>query len=335
MCSLPILALVSMAQRPHVLLKGEEGSDTCSKDYKWCNLTEQTFGGSPCCNARSKCIFLRRAHCRPFQDKDKEQCPEQPLQRLPTLAAYCPLRNTSHARFKACQLNHRFRYGRPSSRLADAGVLVHTVRHKPWLNCSQPICTSGGFPFLSASIIASAYGVVYQWGAPPEGVEGVVLSPATNISCSYSFDGGTMDNKKMCITPGSRSRTCVAGCGDPPQWCSKRHRCDMMRPWRPTHLQQMLMWHAYFFSSNSSPRSHNEVVVPDFDSQRLRVEAVFFTGRAPSNLTFSLLRRLVVAAPGRRVPPLLHLNLTERQNPFRWFKQSGTSPADADPADPE
>merc|ERR1711920_133657 len=186
----------------------------------------------------------------------------------------------------------------------------------------------------SSGIIASAYGDVFSWGAPPEGYEGAVLSPDANVSCSYTLDGATTG--KTCNTPGSTLSTCVAGCGHPPNWCTQQKKVRHVHEaiwctWRPINLMQMLEWHRRIFLSKArrgrKKSLHNEVIVPstDFDSQRPPVEAVFFTG-VPTNLSFSLLSRLAVAAPGRHVPPLLHLNLTNRQSPFRWFKQSRISP---------
>jgi len=220
------------------------------------------------------------------------------------------------------QLNQQFHNGRPSSRLASAGVLLHVFSSAfssalRGTEVIEPLRAISGI--ISSSIISNAYGAVFSPPGFPE-PEGVVLQASVNISCFWSVDGGTRLRKCGRGT----SSACVAGCGDPPQWCKQHNHTATggYCPWRPTELKQMLIEHVRIFrlfptSTPMTSKFHNEVVV-HAESEYLPVEAVFSTRRVPSNRTVRI-HRLLAASGKKDFPPLLHLSLKDQQNPFKMF----------------
>jgi len=294
-------------------------SSLCVKDFAQCSLESE----DQCCSA-ARCTRLSKwwSACQPIAI-----APTAPA--LVTRAELCenavPLSYSATAQ----RLNCRFRQGRPSSRLQDAGVLLHVFEGKCSIASANTMPFScRGESFLSASIISQSYGSLYTWeqqGRNATSLEGVVLAPSVNISCSWSLDGGTVS--RVCGR-GAKATTCVAGCGDPPQWCASATKPwrPQWCPWRPTDLKHMLVDHQWLFRQNTgqtsmpgtlAARYHNEVVVPLVNLEHLPVEAIFVTGPVPSRRTMTFWRSLANETAQRRPPPLLHLRLTDRHSPFR------------------
>ena len=116
----------------------------------------------------------------------------------------------------------------------------------------------------------------------------VLLAEKTRISCSYGVDGATWNHD---CDP--NSKTCVSGCGDPPDWCASNGRswatngrdrelgmqetpCFALakqgqpRPWRPADLGFMLQQYAthgppYRSRGVGMHSGYNEVVVDGDD----------------------------------------------------------------------
>ena len=99
------------------------------------------------------------------------------------------------------QINRRFREGRASNDLRQAGVLLHLfdgdeVRRTPWLPRS-------GAVWWSSSVISRQVGTVFADHS------GFVLSPATAVvRCAFPSDGGTRGSgdggcgRGFCVAPG-------------------------------------------------------------------------------------------------------------------------------------
>ena len=145
-------------------------------------------------------------------------------------------------------INERFRLGRPSNSLDEAGVLIHQFDNlEDWSNgrgygpCNSGWC-AGRYDHVSFSLINAARPKLFNERA------GVMLSPRTPIACSFNADGGTQ----------SSSITAA---------------CSIDRAYPPDQLKQML--------ESQGEGSYNEIVVssaawaqglPDI------LEAVIFTG---------------------------------------------------------
>jgi hypothetical protein len=145
--------------------------------------------------------------------------------------------------------NERFRNGRPSSVLAEAGVLIHQfdgfeLYGQPWrpgwggsmLDACQPTCPPGAHATCwecdqpgdraSASLIyAGERTRDDRWAIPLFSSEGgVVLNPhRAAILCAYSGDGSTQS--KVCHPPGVHRATkkhpaCVPGCTHDQGYCN-------------------------------------------------------------------------------------------------------------------
>ena len=146
------------------------------------------------------------------------------------------------------ELNTRFRNGRSSNALEEAGVLVHVNDNlqpsdkESWLPCFNP--ESWCFKYsdrISTSIISADAPFVFGLGI--EGLSGFVIAPwLADVMCSYFMDFGTMNPPTTCDSPGI-SATCLPGCWKgTPNWCDndqKMYNCA----WRPDALETMLEWH--------------------------------------------------------------------------------------------
>lgn len=166
--------------------------------------------------------------------------------------------------------NARFRNGKPSNNLEEAGVLVHVIHDagsdewKPWLPCPETWCHPPR-KFFSCSVINAnlqAHGAKEITTFGMNHPLGFIVSPKVNhLSCSYPVDGGSYD--QTCTKPGQNEKNCVPGC--------------RKISFPPTELEKMLDVHAKIYTS-----SYNEVVLtvdqwvaslPD------TIEAVFFSPR--------------------------------------------------------
>lgn len=126
------------------------------------------------------CVFAD-GHCR--ASGDRSVCA------FPSLPPPSPLPTTEHLRSVFRGINARFRRGRPSTELLEAGVLVHMFDKQGLLNTrlvkwGRP----GGGEFYSGSIIRTAKAFVWGGG---DISGGFVLAPSTQILCAYDHDQGT------------------------------------------------------------------------------------------------------------------------------------------------
>jgi hypothetical protein len=177
------------------------------------------------------------------------------------------------------QLNRRWRNARPSSSLAEAGVMVHLVdgieedgaafwrprqASHAWdrpetldrVSASMIYRASPAQTRISLFAGAHGYGLVFR---PYDGL--------TCLLCSYAGDGGSAS--KTCHPPGP-SATCVPGCARAPadpkhdpardEWCvpppgSLFCANDPTRPLGPARLDVMLRQH------RARPNTYNELVL--------------------------------------------------------------------------
>jgi len=216
----------------------------------------------------------------------------------------------SQAEQVVCKLNRRFCKGAPAVTFARAGVLVHVFDTNLAGWCAEAGCLLSRA--ASVSVAADYNWNQLQLGAP----EGVVLSPKhVDVSCLWAMDGGT--GARWCKDNNS---ACLSGCGDPPNWCDRGSLANEnfgdYCPWRPTELELMLMQHERLhrlFSKTLTKSYHNEVVISP--PAIAAVQAVFYTGDTPSDIIRWVHRELVADTPGH-LPPLLHLDLSNRTTPF-------------------
>lgn len=211
-------------------------------------------------------------------------------------------------------LNRRFRDGRPSANLSDAGVLLHSLDgydvvdapwHPSWGGSMQESCRdfadgrcAGPGDRVSASFIYHAESKRADRTRIPlfNDAPGFILRPdAVTLLCSYADDGGSQSAN--CHPPGV-SDECVPGCThsdgycDPSQgidavqdgWC----RCSIdwcrMRPqpWAAEDLGLMLQQHqkhgATYRGEYGMNSGYNEVILDGAkwdESLPRTIEAVF------------------------------------------------------------
>ena len=149
-------------------------------------------------------------------------------------------------------INHRFTNGHPSTKPAEAGVLVHMMdgyedwaNNRPWdlcnTACEQPA------DHLACSFITQQHPALYDKG----GSEGIVLSPNSRIICAYYADWGTGGQVN-------------GGC--PPSWDIEQLESVLARgrqdAWNEViisgmHHEQYLPWtvEAIFFKAGSEGRA--------------------------------------------------------------------------------
>ena len=154
-------------------------------------------------------------------------------------------------------LNHVWSTGEPNADLSKAGVLVHAFDNTeafdpgPWLPCPESEWCRQFGDRISASVINQRQPTVFT-----QSTAGLVLSPQTDIHCSYVADGGTMS--KFC-GPGAPA-ACVPGCADrttgEPAWCETGSVNIWDCAFRPTDVEVMLRHHR-----NERATAYNEVVV--------------------------------------------------------------------------
>ena len=146
----------------------------------------------------------------------------------------------------AAIIDARFRNGRPSNDLREAGILIHQFDNledwaagRGFAPCHSGWC-DGQYDHASFSIINP--------GSPQtfNGNGGVILSPHTQIECSYAADGGTQSQ-------------------------SIGSACSLDRAFPPDRLADMLRYHA-------GNGGYNEVVVANSEWDKLpySVEAIFY-----------------------------------------------------------
>ena len=160
------------------------------------------------------------------------------------------------------RINRRYNaFVEGSSRLEDAGVLVHGIDFtedpdRPWAVCPTSSSDCG---FLSDRMSASLIWKV-KGTAAFSGGGGVILNPnATRLLCIYGGDGGTRG--KTCSPPGASDRClpgCVASYRD--AWCdasgARSSWCDG-HPWRPSEL-------GTFVALDGGSAIYNEAIVDGF-----------------------------------------------------------------------
>lgn len=212
------------------------------------------------------------------------------------------------------ELNQRFREGRPSEVLREAGVLVHCwdgyeEPSYPWLPNSllpHAVGTASAADRLSASLVfRRLQGKAAQEAIPllRDCQMGVVLRPeATLVLCAYAGDGATQSAN--CDPPGL-SADCLPGCVHDAGWCDPMHpvsdgwcQCSIgwckgdpvrPQPWRPQDLDTMLRQHEEHFSPPDV--IYNEVVI---GSQALverlprSIEAFYYVDSHYTPLTASI-----------------------------------------------
>ena len=145
------------------------------------------------------------------------------------------------------QLNERYRNGRASNNVSEAGVIIHTFdghlsSTEPWHTRSDGWMASYSY-ILSCSIISARKSGVFNQNG------GVLISPASRILCSYPYDGGAMNYQN--------------GCG--PSFCSEPNNIwGCCFP--PSMMYRMLQIHY-----NGPQWPYNEVVI---DSSAMIIEAV-------------------------------------------------------------
>ena len=111
-----------------------------------------------------------------------------------------PLTTAAHI----ADLNARFRLGRPSNELREAGVIVRQFDRldagddgKPWLPCPQTGYNNWCKKFAGfwATTLISREGAnrLYM-----DGECGVIVAPTVQLFCAYPEDGNSMDGAKLC-----------------------------------------------------------------------------------------------------------------------------------------
>jgi hypothetical protein len=111
-------------------------------------------------------------------------------------------------------LNERFRNGRPSSRMAEAGILIKVVdgmedeTNAPWHACITGWCSS--VDHVSTSLINRQLPVTYQAVHPELHVAFLLRPDAVTFECAMLEDGGTV----MSEAGGCASRPLCPG-----SWC--------------------------------------------------------------------------------------------------------------------
>lgn len=164
------------------------------------------------------------------------------------------------AEAKVRELNTRFRKGRASNEVEEAGVLLRQFDKlssidsgKPWLPCPKSHWCARYSKFWPASIINPFVRDLYY-----NTEAGLVIAPSATFLCAYPGDGNSMGASEH-------------GCHDT-QCTSKRHwDCH----WPPEQLQQCLEQQQRTLLKNQ----HNEMVV-DLESVTPllpgSIEAFFF-----------------------------------------------------------
>lgn len=141
------------------------------------------------------------------------------------------------------RLNARFRDGRPSSKLEEAGVLVRQFdtlddSDKPWLPCPQDgpnnWCRSFADRWATSIINAGARSLYYGHNKG-----GLVIAPSVDLFCAYPEDGNSMDGSKVCSPLGGDGVSCIPGCYPQGKTCPEMgHTWSCSFP--PSHLREAL-----------------------------------------------------------------------------------------------
>jgi len=251
------------------------------------------------------------------------------------------------------QLNHRYREGRPSSNLVEAGVLVHLFDggddyNKPWLPCTDNEWCRRFPDRVSLSLINQRVPFLYTYKEA-----GMIIAPfATEVLCSFATDGLSMAHS--CTPPGpSDDGSCIPGChgeGKPggdsnlgeagrPDWCNPQdefwgdsavewqwdtHFCA----WKPEDMQMMLAENelrkdvklTHCDQKKHDGCRYNEIVV-DADkwvsSLPKNIMAFFAPVGSGSEQRARRAHTQFLAAYPSSKAPLLRLNLSDAAAPFR------------------
>ena len=228
------------------------------------------------------------------------------------------------------RLNSRFQLARTSSRLEEAGVILHTFdrtedifqRHlwRPTARAdcaSAPGCDTAINDRSSASIIYKGALAVFT-GAGVEGRSGLVMRPderAFRLLCSYAGDAGSQN--KLC-TDGGLPR-CVPGCThdsatgfcDPVSANFDGGYCEG-RPFRPADLGLMLRAHR-----NIRTAGYTELIfdpIAWLNNLPIAVEAFWYiSDPAVARQAQADFHR---AFPEAGTTPVVRLDLTRKDAPF-------------------
>lgn len=158
----------------------------------------------------------------------------------------------------------------------------------PWRPCEPPCSNlrngwvSGAVARkLSASIISRAMKRTFREIPLFSFDPGYIIHPdaaKAATRCGYMVDASTDDNKPLCENQGP---PCIAGCGDPPQWCDPQtygkgwYKCGHdwdgrfgVQPWHPKDVNQLLNHHADFgatYSGIGNFEGYNEFILESHD----------------------------------------------------------------------
>jgi len=157
-------------------------------------------------------------------------------------------------------LNRRFRVGRPTNRLYDAGILIHqwdntegTGEQRLWMPCQKPWCAKWG-DRMSTSIISKGTSRPQERNSigifsHKEG--GFIIAPKqVELLCSYHLDGGSMDI--ICDQQGRRTKKCLPGCN--------KKKCTKAVYWECSWPRKKLDHMLSFFKAGKGA-GYNEVVI--------------------------------------------------------------------------
>lgn len=243
----------------------------------------------------------------------------------------------------AARLNARFRHGRPSSRLSDAGVIMHQFdefesHDEPWAPCDThghgPQCH--GHRNFAGRI--SCMLVFQQLRARSDRVAvpmislagGIVVDPSVPIKCAYGDDGSTWRAPGGCF----------------PSWCDRHHpqlpgqrycglggKDAINAAWRPLDLDVMLRLHMEHGQPYHKPRfysGYNELVYDSrtYNGALPRTIEAFFVVKSrwinPEGQTFQRHRRFLAqyGKSAEQVPLLIF-------DPHNWEAPFATQTLDA------
>jgi len=227
----------------------------------------------------------------------------------------------------ADRLSRRFREGRPSSDLREAGILLHMFdqgetagvqayasgalevpawAYDPWMPCPDTMWCAQYRDRMASSLLNKR--TASRGGTSLFGNVGVVYAPAlTEIWCSFVGDGGTFNADSS------------HGCHSAERgWCnpSAQHN-DHQCPWRPENLKEMLE----LFEEN--PFGYNEVLVSTNDWEARmpeQIEAILWVDGGGGEGGGEAAARGVHAGFLRRYPHasprLVSLDLSRLDTPF-------------------
>lgn len=214
-------------------------------------------------------------------------------------------------------LNRRFREGRPSNTIEEAGVLVSILdgdedREHPW---KRPFSTRD---HISSSLVNARHPDCYWHLFNP----GFVISSdqvQNRLRCSYAWDEGTY---KV-----GGSSGCAYWTAFPPEELKQMMEKQDQQPWGPRHCQPAQAGGRERCGYKAF--GYNEVVLMNEESDPwdnelpAAIEAIFVQARSGPDMV-DYARRFhdgfYAAYPGVQDVPLLHYNWEDPKEPFTIFK---------------